>query len=192
LTDTSNGKQQQLAGPGEQLFAMPSGKRLRCCPRTCTAHNSISNRSTAGSRNSASKQCLAVIAEHFVMYAECHQRLIPLVHCLHASCAADGLQEDSNWQQVFVQDDGVALLAAVQQQGELQLWLWRQLGGGVDQQNKAWQQLPAVPVQAGKAASSAQQGSIQAAFVRQGLSGLQLQVAHATSAAGEAMIYRWL
>jgi hypothetical protein len=100
----------------------------------------------------------------------------------HALRAADELQGGSSWQQVFVQDDGVALLAAAQQQGELQLWLWRQLGG-VDQQNKAWQQLPAVPAQAGVAASSAER--IWAAFVQQGLNGLQLRVAHATPAAGE-------
>jgi hypothetical protein len=115
---------------------------------------------------------------------------MPSMYGWHALRAADGLQDGSNWQQVFVQEDGVALLSAVQQQGELQLWLWRELGGGVDQHNKAWQQLPAVPVQAGVAASSAQQRSIQAVFVQQGLSGLQLQVAHATAAAGGPMIDR--
>uniref|UniRef100_A0A383WAL3 Uncharacterized protein n=1 Tax=Tetradesmus obliquus TaxID=3088 RepID=A0A383WAL3_TETOB len=94
-----------------------------------------------------------------------------------------GLEAGSTWQQVIVQDDGVALLAATRQQGQLQLWLWRQLSSSSGQQAKAWQQLPVLLVHVGRQPNCTPEGSIQAVFVQQGFSGLQLYVAHAISAA---------
>lgn len=96
---------------------------------------------------------------------------------------AGGLEAGSTWQQVIVQDDGVALLAATRQQGQLQLWLWRQLSSSSGQQAKAWQQLPVLLVHVGSQPNCTPEGSIQAVFVQQGFSGLQLYVAHAISAA---------
>jgi hypothetical protein len=134
------------------------------------------------------KQCLLSAAIHLgscFISCQLNGTSHSFVHSIVVKCicVTGGLAADSTWQQVYVQDDGVALLAAVQQQGQLQLWLWRQLSSSSDQQTKAWQQLPAIPAHAGIQSNSTPQDCIQAVFVQQGFSGLQVHVAHATTAA---------
>lgn len=100
---------------------------------------------------------------------------------MHTCTAGAAALDATGWQQVFVHDEGMALLAIAQQHGQLAMYLWRQLGSSSNQQFRAWMQLPALPaLPAGSPALQlGHESTLCAVFVQQGWSGLQLCVAHA-------------